>query len=241
MSTSIPRLGNRGTQNTNIVGTLKTGIFTSKTITTTEFSSNPNTDLVFYTLNPNSSIGSSGQVEQMRIDNSGNISYFGTPLTIARRSITDISLNLKCHNKITDIYISSVGLGNVFSVTGMRVVVKFANWGLDNIAVACDVMCTMKQGTGPTYSCVGKVSKFNLSPPDEEFFDTSTTGLTTTNGTVSVNSQATIFSRFRYGLVFLFKPTSTVTDIITAYIQLVHSTTNAQILSVEVDAPPFVP
>lgn len=239
MSTSIPRLGNRGTQNTNVVGTLKTGIFTSREITTAEFAGSPNTDLVFYTLNPTSNIGSTGQVEQLRIDNSGNISYFGTPLTDVFRNIADISLNLKCHNKITDIYISSVGLGSIPLLTnGMRVIIRFANWNSDNVVVACDVMCSMIPDVGATYSCVGKLGKINLVSPDEEYFDASTNGLTVTNGTVQASSQATVFSRIPYALIFQFKPVTTVSSIITAYIQVVHSVTNAQILSVTVDSVP---
>ena len=208
MATSVPRLGNRGTQNTNIVGTLKTGILTTQEITTSEFAGNPNTDLVFYTLNQNANIGSSGQVEQMRIDNSGNISYFGTPLTDVFRRISDISLNLKCHNKITDIYISSVGLG-VPLAQGMRVIIQFDNWGSGNVVVACNVMCTMlSNSVTPTYSCVGKVAKFNLASPDNIYFDASTNGLTVTNGTVEASSQASLLSRIPYALIFNFKPST---------------------------------
>jgi hypothetical protein len=65
--------------------------------------------------------------------------------------------------------------------------------------------------------------------------------LTATDGTVSVSSQNNIFSKLPYGLVFRFKPTTNVQFIITAYIKVVHSVTNAQIISVDVDDYPPPP
>ena len=145
MSTSIPRLRIRGTLNTNVTGTIKSGIYTSQTITTNSFAGSPTQDLVFYTLNPGTKIGSSGQLEQLRVDNSGNIVYRGTmcPSTNALLRQEDVSFNLRCHCNTVMVYGSAKGLG---SEGGLRVGFRFPVWDVPTPmdAVAClDVMCAI--------------------------------------------------------------------------------------------------
>lgn len=230
MATSIPRLGNRGTQNTNVTGTIKTGIYTSQTITTNKFASGVNEDLVFYTLNPGSRIGSSGQLEQLRVDNSGNIIFNGSTCPPTQNLLRDISLNLKCHNNIIDIYTSTVGPG---SEPGLQIGIQFPVWDVPfpvDVVVCLDIMCVMSDlSSNPTYSCVGRIGKISLG---SAIFDASTNGLTVLNGTVNISSKPGVKPAEPYYLYIDFLPTSTTTKIKNAFIRIVHATTAMQILNI---------
>ena len=229
MATSIPRLGNRGTLNTNVTGTIKSGIYTSQTITTNSFAGSPRQDLVFYTLNPGSKIGSLGQLEQLRVDNSGNIVYNGTMCpstqTIIRQE--DVSFNLRCHGCNVLFYGSTVGNA---TQAGLQVAFRFPVWDIPTPydPVAClDIMCVMSDtSSNPTYSCFGKIGKITTGTP---FFDTSTNGLTVQNGTVTVSSKPGVKPAQPYYLFIEFIPTTIKTKIKTVYICITQSTKAMQI------------
>ena len=238
MATVIPRIGQRSILNSSLAGSLKAKSLTTVTVNSPEYFSTAGSDIVFNTVNfdPTSN-NPKGVLEQVRIDNSGNIAYFGSAIPSLRRSITDVSLNLDCCNRITDIYVTSRGTDTPFS-TGIRVIVKYKNWGSEYVSVVVNVLCTIKNDSSAAYTCIGEIVKLNQASPNEEYFDTSTTGLTATNGSVSVDSQYTAFSKLPYGLIFSFEPSTTPISLTTIHIKLVSSTTAAQIDYVEVDAPP---
>jgi hypothetical protein len=227
MATSVPRLGNRGTLNTNVTGTIKSGIYTSQTITTNRFASGVNEDLVFYTLNPGSKIGSSGQLEQLRVDNSGNVVFNGSVCPATQLLLRDVSLNLKCHDKTIDVFASTTGPG---TEAGLRLTFEFPNWSPAEVVTCLDIMCVMSDlSSNPTYSCVGKIGKITIGGL---YFDTSTNGLTVVNGTVSISSKPGVNPPEPYYLFLDFIPTSLTTKIKTAFVRIVHATTAQQISTI---------
>jgi len=229
MATSIPRLGNRGTLNTNVTGTIKSGIYTSQTITTNKFTSGANEDLIFYTLNPGSKIGSAGQLEQLRVDNSGNIVYNGSMCPATQLLVRDISMNLKCHNKIIDVFTSTSGPG---TEPGLRLALEFPNWSPAEVVVCLDIMCVMSDlSSNPTYACYGRIGKITIGGL---YFDASTNGLTVENGTVNVSSKPGVKPPEPYYLFIDFLPTSTTTQIKTAQVKIIHATTSQQITTIYV-------
>jgi hypothetical protein len=238
MATAIPRIGQRSILNSNLAGSLKAKSLSTVTLTSSEYVSTEGSDIVFNTVNFNpASNNPKGVLEQVRIDNSGNVAYFGTPTPSLNRTITDVSLNLDCFNRITDIYISSKGTDTPFS-NGVRVIVQYKNWGSEFVSVVGNVLCTVKNNFGPGYSCIGEFVKFNQVSPNDIYFNTSTTGLTATNGTIFLSSRASTFSLIPYALVFRFRPVFTPISLFTIHIKLVSSVSAEQIESVTVDAPP---
>ena len=239
MATVIPRIGQRSLLNSGLAGSLQSKSLTTNTVNSTEYFSVQGTDIVFSTTNSDLlSDNPKGVLEQIRIDNSGNIAYFGTPIPSLNRSITDVSLNVDCCNRITDIYITSINTNSPFS-NGVRVTVKYQNWGSNFVAVAGDVLATIKNPSGGNgYSCVGEFLKFNQASPNNQLFDTSSNTATVNNGTFVLSSRSSTFSNIPYGLVFRFLPSFTPFSVFTIHIKLVSCTTEAQIEYITVDAPP---
>jgi len=239
MATAIPRIGQRSLLNSGLAGSLQSKSLTTNTVNSSEYFSVQGTDIVFSTTNSDPlSDNPKGVLEQIRIDNSGNIAYFGTPTPSLNRSITDVSLNLDCCNRITDIYISSRNTNSPFS-NGVRVIVKYKDWGSNFVAVAGDVLATIKSPGGGIngYSCVGEFLKFNQGI-NTQLFDTSSNTATVNNGTFVLSSRASTFSNIPYALVFRFLPSFTPFSLFTIHIKLVSCTTEAQIEYITVDAPP---
>ena len=231
-------IGKRGTQNLSVVGSLICNSVTSARIISGEYQGRANEDISWYTfLDKNiSATNPTGVSEQMRIDNSGNMGFFGTRISEVFRDIQDISFNFKCFNKVTEIFVSSP---SSMGGSSLRITAQFANWGSNIVSVASDIICTIYNGTTATYSCVGKNAKTNLASPNEEYFDTSTTGLTTTNGNVFLSSlTGSGATRQPYALIYRFNPTTTPMSIATIYIKIVHSATTSQIQSLRVDILP---
>lgn len=239
MATAIPRIGQRSILNSGLAGSLQARSLTTNTVNSSEYFSVQGTDIVFSTTNSDPlSDNPKGVLEQIRIDNSGNIAYFGIQPSALNRSITDVSLNLDCCNRITDIYISSINTNTPFS-NGVRVVVRYQDWGSEFVAVAGDVLATIKNpGSGNGYSCVGEFLKLNQASPNEALFNTSISGITVNNGTLSLSSRSSSFSNIPYALVFRFLPSFLPFSSFSIHIKLISSVTQAQIVSVQVDAPP---
>jgi hypothetical protein len=230
-------IGKRGTQNLSVVGSLICNSVTSGRIISGEYQGRANQDIAWYTfLDKNiSATNPSGISEQMRIDNSGNMGFFGTTISEVFRDIKDISFNFKCFNKVTEIFVSSP---SAMGGSSIRITAQFANWGSNIVSVASDIICTIYNGTTATYSCVGKNAKSNLPGPNQMYFDTSTTGLTTTNGNVFLSSLTGTGGSQPYALIYRFNPTTTPMSIGTIYIKIVHSATASQIQSLKIDILP---
>jgi hypothetical protein len=237
MATVLPRVGQRGILNSNLVSELNTTSLTIRSTTVSEYYGIPNNPITYYCTNLSQNTNSPITLNPMfLIDTSGNLAWKGTLLPTNIYKSYDVSLNVETCSRITNIYFSSDNLGGLS--TGLRLIIQYPNWGSNNVCVTADVMCTGRQDIA-AYSCVGEIFKNNLASPNEEYFDTLTTGLTTTNGNVFVSSlTGSGVTRQPYALIFRFVPTSPNVHSMTGFIKLVSSTTESQITSITLDKPP---
>lgn len=236
MATAIPRLGQRSVLNSSLSGEITSKTLSTNTVASNKYYSPQGANIVFYTSdygqNPN------GKLEQIRIDTSGNFSYAGGHMIMdISRNLADVQLTTDCYNKINDIYICiNQNFSNPYS-NGIRVTITYDPWGSEYVSVVGDVLCAVRNLLGTGYYCVGQFVKRNQASPNEEYFDTSTTGLTVSNGTVQLSSVASSTSTLPYTLVFRFKPSFTNVVVSTIHIKLV-SATMSQIMSILVDPNP---
>jgi hypothetical protein len=237
MATVLPRIGQRGILNSNLVSELNATSLTIRSASVSEYYGIPNTPITYYCTNltPNTDVPITLNPTFM-IDTSGNLAWKGTLLPANIYKSYDVSLNIETCSRITNIYFSSNNFGGLS--TGLRLTIQYPNWGSSNVCVTADVMCTGRQDIG-SYSCVGEIFKNNLVAPDEEYFNTSISGLTTTNGNVFISSlTGSGITRQPYALIFRFVPTSANVYSMSGFIKLVSSTTESQITSITLDKPP---
>lgn len=241
MATVIPRIGQRSVLNSNLSGDMVSKTLTTNVVTADQYFSPQGRDIVFNTTDPAQS--ATGLLEQMRIDTSGNISYAGGhQIMDIQRDLKYVKLTTECYNKINDIYITIDWdfINNPYA-NGIRIMLMYENWGSKYVAVTGEVMCAITKEFGgfqPGYYCVGQFAKNNQAAPNEEYFDTSTTGLTVSNGTVQVSSVASSTMTEPYMLIFRFMPA--FSDVRTATINLkIVSATIGQIMSIVVDSNPI--
>lgn len=226
MATAVPKVGARGTQNTNALESINSNVGISSKIVCSDFLGPINQPINFYTVNtaPDSN-NPRGFVNQMRIDNSGNIGYFGIPITQVFRDLTDASCNILYYNKIIEIN-AAVNIPSSASGT-LRIEVYYNTWPNEYLGIASNILCSANSSVGSGYGCTGYVVNRNVYPgPNYIYFDSTTSGLTITNGVASIGGPVQPYT-MRYSFTPTNKP-----DQMTCFIRQIQSVDDQQIIGV---------
>jgi hypothetical protein len=227
MATISPRIGQRGTQNSNALESVNSNLGTSNRVVCPDYYGPINKDINFYTVNTSpDSNNPRGFVNQIRIDNSGNIGYFGIPITQVYRNLNDTSCNICYYNKIIEITAASTIPS---SATGIfRIEVYFKDWPNKFIGTVSKILCSGSSTIGPGFGCTGYVATRNGFPgPDYVYFYGDSIGLTVVNGTVDIGPKYQPFS-----LQYEFTPTNKP-DLMTCFISQAQSVDDQQIIGVK--------
>lgn len=227
MATAIPKIGQRGTQNSsNALESINANICISSKIVCSEYLGPENQPIDFYTVNTTpDSLNPKGYVSQMRIDNSGNIGFFGIPIAEVFRDVNDTSCNILYYNKIIEINVAATLPSS--AVGNLRVEVYFGQWPVQPVGIASKILCSASSSVGTGYGCVGYVVNRNIFPgPNFIFFNTNTTGLTITNGVASIGGPVQ-----PYAMRYSFTPTNKP-NLMTCFIRQIQSVYNKQVIGV---------
>lgn len=226
MATVTPKVGARGTLNTNALESITSNVGISSKVVCSQFSGPINQPINFYTVNtvPDAN-NPRGFVNQMRIDNSGNIGYFGIPIAQVFRDVNDTSCNIFYYNKIIEINVAATVPPS--AVGNLRVEVYFNNWPNQTVGIASNILCSARSSIGTGYACVGYVVNRNVFVgPNFIFFGTNTTGLTITNGVASIGGPVQ-----PYTMRYSFTPTNKPNQF-TCFIRQLQSVDNQQVIGI---------
>jgi len=240
MATVSPKVGVRGTQNVNAAFNVTASNLISTRVVCSQFTSLPLKDISFKTTNVDPYvIQPIGLNEQFRIDNSGNMSYFGAPPINVFNLATffDTSCNIAYNNKMLELNVATNHYLDPSLLGFLRIDILFAGWAAtDYVLVNSKVLACSNSSVGPGMTCAGYTVNRNRTTPDlfppplsvKWFrFEDSTGSIAVSNGTLIVGSGGS------YTLRYQFNPTNKPDNIV-VYIGLIHAVLASQIRQITV-------
>lgn len=237
MATVTPKIGARGTQNINTAYNVSANTLISNRVVCSEFLGPELKNISFSTTNTDPvSSAPIGLVEQLRIDNSGNIAYFGAPeISFSNLVSKDVSCNIAYYNKAVDIYVATDHFADPSLIGYLKVQIYFSAWtAMDYVILSSKILAAANSSLGPGMTCAGYCVSRNQNtvtpfPNSVKWFR-----FQGTSGAVTVNNGffalgGNVFRNF--GADFFFYPDNKPDNIV-AFINLIHATVPTPITDV---------